>query len=208
MKTVAQAPELTKVNHDINGNPRRVVHFLALINEGDRIASDHRNGDAFAINTRYEIALDKARKIGGHKFHNKQYGGGIVFQSYNDSELINRICELKEVNTEFKSEWTPKEVKFAERKIAKFFLSHTFKAITTAQPQGANFLPVNYLDLDNQLGLAYTSTSAYAALWICNAITLMADETRHFIGFAINATGHVVAICEDQNEKNTVYIQL
>ena len=33
--------------------------------------------------------LEAARKLGGRKFHNKQYGGGIVFQAYE--------CELADI---------------------------------------------------------------------------------------------------------------
>jgi hypothetical protein len=67
--------EFKRVNNDINGNPRYVFHYLNLADT-------------------YEEALKLAKKIGGKKFHNKQYGGGIVIQSYNldkDAELINEI---------------------------------------------------------------------------------------------------------------------
>lgn len=67
--------DFTRVNNDINGNPRYVFHFLELANN-------------------YGEALKLAKKIGGKKFHNKQYGGGIVIQSYNlqrDIELIEEI---------------------------------------------------------------------------------------------------------------------
>lgn len=96
--------EFTRVNSDVNGDPRYAFHFTALINEGDRIKADHRNGDTFGISTQYEIALIKAKKIGGRKFHNKQYGGGIVVSSYNTREGNKAINELREVNTDFKKE--------------------------------------------------------------------------------------------------------
>ena len=38
--------------------------------------------------------------MGGKKFHNKQYGGGIVFQSYNINKLGNKILELQLENME------------------------------------------------------------------------------------------------------------
>lgn len=69
--------ELTRINNDVNGNPRYVVHFLQIA-------------------TPYERALKIAKKIGGKKFHNKQYGGGIVFQSYNTDELKKSIQEVAE----------------------------------------------------------------------------------------------------------------
>lgn len=66
----------TRVNNDVNGNPRYVFHFLQLADN-------------------YDEALKLAKKIGGRKFHNKQYGGGIVVQSYNLDYEIKLINELK-----------------------------------------------------------------------------------------------------------------
>jgi hypothetical protein len=67
----------TQINNDSNGNPRYVVHYLQLADNYDR-------------------ALYLSRQLGGRKFHNKQYGGGIVFQSYNTRILGEKICQIKE----------------------------------------------------------------------------------------------------------------
>jgi hypothetical protein len=67
----------TRINNDTNGNPRYVVHFLQLAET-------------------YERALYLGRKLGGRKFHNKQYGGGIAFQSYNTEQLAERIAEIRQ----------------------------------------------------------------------------------------------------------------
>jgi hypothetical protein len=91
----------TRVSNDINGNPRYVCHFLNLLNDKDEeeIREDFRA--SLAINPlrltefQYNRAVEKARKIGGKKFHNKQYGGGIVFQSYNIHETERQILELQ-----------------------------------------------------------------------------------------------------------------
>jgi hypothetical protein len=64
------------INSDSNGNPRYVCHYLAFAND-------------------YSVALAMAKKLGGKKFHNKQYGGGIVFQSYNIDDLSSKIEQLK-----------------------------------------------------------------------------------------------------------------
>ena len=64
------------INSDSNGNPRYVCHYLAFDND-------------------YSVALAMAKKLGGKKFHNKQYGGGIVFQSYNIDDLSSKIEQLK-----------------------------------------------------------------------------------------------------------------
>ena len=81
----------TRVNNDINGNPRYVCHFYDLLSD-----SEASNAVAdLSINGKYLLALHKAKKLGGKKYHNKQYGGGIVFQSYNIQDTENRINELK-----------------------------------------------------------------------------------------------------------------
>lgn len=69
--------DFKRINNDINGNPRYVCHFL-------NFAQD------------YERALFLANQIGGRKFHNKQYGGGIAFQSYNIKNLESQILKIKE----------------------------------------------------------------------------------------------------------------
>lgn len=81
----------TRITNDVNGNPRYVIHFLNLNTQEEKDAS----GENWIPN-KYEIALRRAKKIGGKKFHNKQYGGGIVFQSYNlrDTEMhIERVLQ-------------------------------------------------------------------------------------------------------------------
>lgn len=67
--------DFTRVNNDTNGNPRFVLHFLKLADK-------------------YDNALIIAKNQGGRKFHNKQYGGGIVFQSYNLNDLSNELNNL------------------------------------------------------------------------------------------------------------------
>ena len=67
----------TRVNNDSNGNPRFVCHYLQIADT-------------------YSRALYLARQIGGRKFHNKQYGGGIAFQSYNIETTAKKIAEIKE----------------------------------------------------------------------------------------------------------------
>lgn len=79
--------ELTRITNDVNGNPRYVVHFMELCSDKE-IESE-------TINNLYLIAIKKARKVGGKKYHTKNYGGGIVFQSYNTTNLIDLIYSLR-----------------------------------------------------------------------------------------------------------------
>lgn len=94
--------EFTRINNDTNDNPRYVCHFMNLLNANERgYAYDGETIDPnkpvlnVDISTKYAIAVKKANKIGGKKYHNKQYGGGIVFQSYNIQNTANRIEEIK-----------------------------------------------------------------------------------------------------------------
>lgn len=93
--------DFTRVNNDVNGNPRYVCHFRELITANERgYAYQDEDIDSskpvlsLGISEQYELALKKAKTIGGRKFHNKQYGGGIVFQSYNIRETEKDILKL------------------------------------------------------------------------------------------------------------------
>ena len=79
--------DFTRINNDVNGNPRYVIHFLNILTDEER-----KNYD-ISISDKYAIALKRAKKIHGRKFHNKQFGGGIVFQSYNIEEDLRRLTD-------------------------------------------------------------------------------------------------------------------
>jgi hypothetical protein len=64
--------DFTRINNDVNGNPRYVLHFMY-------------------IDDNYSTAVNKCRCLGGRKYHTKSYGGGIVFQSYSLDHLIKQI---------------------------------------------------------------------------------------------------------------------
>ena len=91
---------LTRVNNDINGNPRYVLHFLQLITDKDeeQVKEDFKltlqQNPFKRISLLYDLAVSKARKIGGKKYRGKDFGGGIVFQSYNTNELVKELNEL------------------------------------------------------------------------------------------------------------------
>lgn len=76
--------ELTRINNDVNGNPRYVTHFLNIPIEGEGLS----------VSEKYALACKKANAIGGRKYNTKAFGGGIVFQSYNTNDLINAIKNL------------------------------------------------------------------------------------------------------------------
>ena len=83
--------DFTKIKHDVNGNPRYVAHFLKFLTKEEW----SRN---IEISEMYTIARKRARKFGGKKYHNKSYGGGIVFCTYS---LESEVCAL--INKELAS---------------------------------------------------------------------------------------------------------
>lgn len=70
-----------KIKHDTNGNPRFVTSWCG-----------------YGFKT-YTDALIAAKTIGGRKFNNKSFGGGIVFQAY-QSELAGIALRLTELSSE------------------------------------------------------------------------------------------------------------
>lgn len=71
--------EVFRIENDVNGNPRYVVHFLDL----NIKLSDYDN-----INKLY----------GFKKYRAKWFGGGVVFQSYNIQDTLEYALEtVKEI---------------------------------------------------------------------------------------------------------------
>jgi hypothetical protein len=81
--------DFTRINNDTNGNPRYVTSFLNLLNDREKYEL------GLSIDAKYDLAVRKAKPIGGKRFSNKMYGGGIVFGSvFNLDELVKKINAL------------------------------------------------------------------------------------------------------------------
>jgi hypothetical protein len=74
-----------RIKNDVNGNPRWVCHWLTLESKPDY---------TLTLSERYARALQLAKTIGGRKFHNKQFGGGIVFQCYGPDDIQPHIDRI------------------------------------------------------------------------------------------------------------------
>ena len=83
--------DFTKIKHDVNGNPRYVIHFLHLNTEYEDSDAIWKEYGMATISRKYYLAVKRANRIGGRKYHNRSYGGGIVFQSYSIPALIRDI---------------------------------------------------------------------------------------------------------------------
>jgi hypothetical protein len=77
----------THINNDSNGNPRYVCHYLNLLTEEEQ-------NQKWELGAAYAYACKRANALGGRKFHNKQYGGGIVFQAYSTTEMDKLVSDL------------------------------------------------------------------------------------------------------------------
>ena len=80
MKTI----EFTRVNNDFCGNPRYVTHFFSFLNEDEQTLSN------------YNLAVKRAKKLGGKLYRGKDFGGGLVFQGWNLDGLRKRITDMLE----------------------------------------------------------------------------------------------------------------
>ena len=83
--------DFTRANNDVNVNPRYICHFLSFTVPND--LGGYLGLDK--ITQKYNLALARARKLGGKKYHNKQFGGGIVFTTYNLRELCEEINKIR-----------------------------------------------------------------------------------------------------------------
>lgn len=115
-----------------------------------------------------------------------------------------------DINTDFLQEWKPFDVlnKKVERAILSHFRGHSYQWQPTHEGSSKTALkPFTFSQIDNILGLAYTSSSSYAGLWVCNGGYLWADNTHYFTGFAINTDGEVIGIAHDFDE-HEIFIKL
>lgn len=99
MNTTTKQIKWTRISNDTNGNPRYVCHFFSLLSEKEKLADYADKGTGIyaacaSLDNQYKFAIKRAKTIGGRKFHNKKYGGGIVFQSFNIQDTERQIKEL------------------------------------------------------------------------------------------------------------------
>lgn len=87
--------DLYRVEADVNGNSRYVVHHSALITERDK--SDAPEGLS-RIEHLHALALRRANKIGGRKYRARWFGGGVVFQCCHPPALVQDIQRIREVS--------------------------------------------------------------------------------------------------------------
>ena len=91
---------VTRVNNDSNGNPRIVIHWLELLGCESLSQWDAERQVINGIAEKglsYNLAQSIASNAGFKKYHNKQYGGGLVVQCYNTQDSLDSLqyaCEV------------------------------------------------------------------------------------------------------------------
>ena len=92
-ETAKNGIKFYRVNSDVYGNPRYVVHFLDLLTEAEK--AEPITLDRGFSSRRYDIAVKRAHKICGVKYRGRDFGGGIVFQSYSIDDTAEAIDRVK-----------------------------------------------------------------------------------------------------------------
>ena len=69
----------------LEGKTRVVCHFLRLLKESEKRPE---------MQASYRTAIARAKQIGGKKYHNKSYGGGIVFDTTDTATLQKEIFQI------------------------------------------------------------------------------------------------------------------
>jgi len=76
-----------RVKNDVNGNPRYVIHYLAFVRNEELGMGD------------YDLAKQRANKLGFKVYKGLDFGGGFVCQSYNLENHAEQIIDcLEELN--------------------------------------------------------------------------------------------------------------
>lgn len=112
-----------------------------------------------------------------------------------DSALAAKNTDIQ---ASFLKEWTPAQFKAMNKAIVKHFDNKYFSGRQMDyQPKYRTFK-----QLDNIMGLAYTSSSSCAGYWICNdTIVTSKHAPYHYIGFALGSDKKAYAILRNHLEE-------
>jgi len=107
-----------------------------------------------------------------------------------------------------KKEWTPAEFKGIEKSIAKHFSQRVFLRFSTGQEMKVTRVYNSFTQIDNILGLAYTSSGMFACYGICNVDAHFDEDNIYsYSYFVIGNNDKHYAILQDKDE-NELTIEL
>lgn len=123
----------------------------------------------------------------------------INLEKTTQSELKSTIRDT------FKKEWDEKELQSAKKSIVKYLGSRYFES----HHSEGKYCFLNcrtFSQFDNVLGMAYTSSSSYAGLFVCNTeLYLDIDRKYKLDGFALGNGGFVYAVWSDSDENEVIF---
>ena len=99
----------------------------------------------------------------------------------------------------FKESWTEADTKLAKKKIVGMFHKNAYQS----KKLNRKFSAATFYQIEQQLGVAYTSSSSYAGLWICND-EIFLDGDIKLISFAISEDNIICSVWWDSEEKETI----
>ena len=107
------------------------------------------------------------------------------------------------MKTKFLTSWNTEQFKLVEKHIVNHFQRKSFET-----NNGLCTFNTGFNHISNVLGLAYTSSSAFAGYWPCN-ISLYLDYMNKYklTGIALTEGLEVIAIYDDVNE-NSILITI
>lgn len=83
--------DATRIENDINGNPRFVVHFADLETFEFRFAAR----SSMTLPERFKRVRKLANRLGGKTYRGRDVAGGIVFQAY-ECQLPGIVQKIRE----------------------------------------------------------------------------------------------------------------
>lgn len=82
--------EIYRAKQDVNGNPRWIVWFLAF----DNLEPARVEGEPLHVHFgRWRINVARALMGGARTYRGKDFGGGVVFQSYDPKGDVDRALD-------------------------------------------------------------------------------------------------------------------
>jgi hypothetical protein len=111
------------------------------------------------------------------------------------------------MKAQFLPEWNASQMKQVKKAVCKFINSRYWETLHSPNTDPFIIDQAKTFDkIDSILGLAYTSSSAYAGLFVCNTeLYLDNDHKWHLQAFALDSNGFVHAIFWDVNENEIAF---
>lgn len=129
----------------------------------------------------------------------------------NSDTLITEIFgkennKSKLTNMELKKDWNDADFAESKKAIRRFLKSRKFE--TNEENDAFRFINT-FKQIDKIVGLAYTSSSAITAMYVCSLSLFFDAERKYQIkGFALGVNGYFYALCENYKDEDFLYVMI